>query len=97
LKENASGSIEPTASVKVAGLGALTDRDISDHISALWENVEELPLNIQTLLYLSQEKTAQGESAYLLLAGWALGRLQYAQDNPWMDPKHTWFANNDIN
>lgn len=92
-----SGSMQNVASVDVKGLGKLTNSELEDFVSSLWENIDELPSNIQALMYASQEETPAGMSAFLLVAGWAIGRINYVHGDLWKRTRPSWIANTDIN
>lgn len=70
-------------SAQLAHSGSLTDREIEDMVSHLWEHMDSLPSHVQELLHTSQEQTAEGQVSFVLAAGWALGKFDYVYANPW--------------
>lgn len=63
--------------------GSLTDQEIDDMVSHLWDHIGSLPAHIQDLLIASQEDGVEGHVSYVLATGWALGKLDYVHPNPW--------------
>lgn len=61
----------------------ISDREIEDMVSHLWEHIDSLPSHVQDLLLASQDSTTEGQVSFVLAAGWALGKFEYVCANPW--------------
>lgn len=70
----------------------LSDKDIEDLVSSLWENIDSLPIHVQTLLHDSQDPGPTGAVSYMLLAGWVIGKIDYVPANPWNGTKAGWVS-----
>lgn len=77
---------------KLSAKTALTDKEIEDLVSSLWENIDSLPLHVQTLLHDSQDPGPTGAVSYMLAAGWVIGKLDYVLADPWKGTKAGWVS-----
>lgn len=79
--------------IQPAQSGNLSDREIEDVVSRLWEHMDSLPSHVQELLHASQDNTAEGYASFILAAGWALGKFDYICSNPWdVSAKSGWVS-----
>ena len=77
----------------MATSGTLTDHEIEDMVSHLWEHIDALPSHIQDLLISSQDPDPGGQVSFVLAAGWALGKFEYVHPDPWNTvSKSGWIA-----
>lgn len=70
----------------------LTDQDLEDLVSTLWENIDALPGHIQKLLHDSQDPGPEGQMSFVLAAGWAAGKLDWVPRNFWTGEKAGWIS-----
>lgn len=85
-----------SGNLKVAGKTALSDSEIDDMVSVLWENIDSLPVHIQALLHDSQDPGPTGVTSYMLAAGWVIGKLDYVLADPWKGTKAGWVSSSSV-
>jgi hypothetical protein len=78
--------------VQLASSGSLSDSEVEEIVSFLWENIDALPGHVQSLLMSSQEPGAAGVMSYVLAAGWALGKFDYVLADPFKGTKSGWIS-----
>lgn len=76
--------------IEVSKEPSLTDDELEGFVSLLWENIDGLPHHIQNLLHESTTPGAPGAVSYMLAAGWAIGKFEYKQADPWGSNKAGW-------
>ena len=79
-----------SGSIQIPNEGTLSDKDINDMMSHLWDNINDVPHHIQQLLYESQVEGKAGAISYALVTGWLLGKFDYEQGDPWSCSKAGW-------
>jgi|688.fasta_scaffold981685_2 hypothetical protein len=76
-------------------LNELSDRDIDELVSCLWENIEGLPYYVQEVMKKADTSTAEGQVLAAIAVGWVTGKLDWNQANPWVGGKSGWVATKD--
>lgn len=71
---------------------ALSDSEVEEIVCSLWENIDALPGHIQSLLISSQEPGTAGTMSYVMVAGWALGKIDYVFADPFKGTKSGWIS-----
>lgn len=86
MKTHTSGSMKEGANPP------LTDEELEDMVSVLWENIDGLPHHIQELLHNSTLPGNEGMLSYVLLTGWVTNHFEYFPYNPWNGKGPGWDA-----
>lgn len=71
-------------------IGELTDRDLEDMVSFMWENIDMLPIYVKKALERSLLEGEEGEVFYSIVAAWSVGKIEWEPNDIWAGTKHRW-------
>lgn len=82
----------------VAPTDGLSDKDMDDLISCMWENIDCLPCYVQDVLKKSNETSQEGIISSALAEGWITGKFEWSYSDPLIGGKHGWVSSkNNVN